>query len=208
MITAPAASRADDDMLVARARSAAAAGVHLVQIRQPDRDPRALISLATRVQAAVAGSKTRVVINDRVDVALACGAHGVHLRGDSMAASRVRSIVPAGFLLGRSVHSADEAARVTAAGGLDYLMFGTVFGTSSKPGARPAGVDGLHAACAASHLPVLAVGGVSAERAGAIADAGAAGFAAIGFFMNTPMEALLKTVEDVRAAFDTPRSVP
>jgi thiamine-phosphate pyrophosphorylase len=202
MITAPAASRADDDMLVARARAAALAGVHFIQIRQPDRDARPLIALATRVRAAVAGSKTRVVINDRVDVALASDAHGVHLRGDSMPASRVRPIVPAGFLIGRSVHSAEEAAKATAAGGLDYLVFGTVFGTASKPGARPTGATGLRAACDASTLPVLAVGGISAANAGAVADAGAAGFAAIGLFMETPIDTLHQTVDAARSAFD------
>lgn len=138
--------------------------------------------LVHRCVAAVAGTRTRLVVNDRVDVALAAGAHGVHLPGHGVPAARVRRIVPQGFLIGRSVHHASEAARVSKEGGLDYLVFGTVFATASKAGVAPAGVHGLAAAAAAVPLPVLGIGGVTVDRASAVARSGAAGAAAIAMF--------------------------
>ena len=207
MIT-PAGAAADDGALVERAAAAARAGVHLIQVRQPDRDARPLIALVEQMVAVVRRTRTRVVVNDRLDVALAAGADGVHLRGDSMPAARVRRVTPPGFLLGRSVHSAEEAAEVENAGGLDYLVFGTLFPTVSKPGAPLASIDGLGAACVATRLPVLAVGGITAERAAPVASAGAAGIAAIGLFAEPRLDELSSTVERVRLAFDTPPSVP
>src|SRR6476660_7991319 len=146
-----------DDALVAAVGAAAAAGIDLVQIRERDLDARALTSLVTRCLDAARRTRTRVLVNDRLDVALMTGAHGVHLRGDSMPASRVRAIAPAGFLIGRSVHGVDEAARVSDEGGLDYLLFGSVFSTASKPGVAPAGVGVLTEVVESTTLPVLAV---------------------------------------------------
>lgn len=193
--------------LVGRIGVAARAGVHLVQIRQPDCEARALTRLVEEAVMAVRGTKARVLVNDRVDVAMAAGAHGVHLRGDSMPGARVRAMAPAGFLIGRSVHSTEEAARVAEEGGLDYVMFGTVFATQSKPGAA-AGTDALAAACAAVPLPVLAVGGMTPEHLGAVARAGASGFAAISLFADCALDALHSTVERAVQLFDTPRHVP
>jgi thiamine monophosphate synthase len=82
------------------------------------------------------------------------------------------------------VRGADEAAQVEAAGGLDYLLFGTVYATSSKPGVRPSGPAGLAEVVRATSLPVLAVGGVTPENTGEVARTGAAGFAGIGLFMD------------------------
>ena len=170
------------DTLVERVRWAAAAGVHLVQVREHDLDGGPLTTLARRCVDAVRGSRARVLVNDRLDVALAAGAHGVHLRADSMPASRVRQLSPPGFLIGRSVHGREEAVAAAAAGGLDYLLFGTVFATPSKPGRPPAGPTALADVAAAVALPVLAVGGVSPDNVGEVAARGAAGFAAIGMF--------------------------
>jgi thiamine-phosphate diphosphorylase len=157
-------------------------GAHLVQVRQPGLDGGPLLRLVERCVAMARGSRARVLVNDRLDVALAAGAHGVHLRTGSMPASRVRRIVPDGFLIGRSVHDADEAQQLTLAGGLDYLIAGTVFPTSSKPGVAPIGLDGLRAIVTATSLPVLAIGGVTLESVGSLRGTGAAGFAAIGLF--------------------------
>jgi thiamine-phosphate pyrophosphorylase len=164
--------------------AAAEAGVHLIQVRERDLDAGPLTRLVSACVAAVAGSRARVIVNDRLDVALAAGAHGVHLPGHGVPAARVRAAVPPGFLVGRSVHHASEAARVAAEGGLDYLVFGTVFATRSKAGVRAAGVEALAAAVAAAPLPVLAIGGITAERAPLIASTGAAGIAAIGMFAD------------------------
>src|SRR5687767_4541548 len=106
--------------LVARVRTAAAAGVQLVQLRERDLDARALFELAQQMVDAVRGTAARVLVNDRLDVALAAGAHGVHLRNTSFSASRARAIVPPGFLIGQSVHSATDA--LARARGADYLL--------------------------------------------------------------------------------------
>ena len=207
MITAPAHSGADDERaLVERVGAAARAGVHLIQIRQPQFEGRALTRLVERSVLAARGTAARILVNDRVDVALASGAHGVHLRGDSMPAARVRAIAPRAFVIGRSVHAPDEAARAAREGHLDYLIFGTVFTSRSKPGVDAAGVDALAAACAASALPVLAVGGMTRLGLGAVARAGAAGFAAIGLFADGPLDAIRLVLQQASSAFDTPDS--
>lgn len=189
------------DGTVERVAWAARAGVHLVQVRERDLDGRPLTALVRRCVEAVRGSRARVLVNDRLDVALAAGAHGVHLRADSMPASRVRALCPPGFVVGRSVHARDEAIAAVAAGGLDYLMFGTVFPTPSKPGRTPAGPSSLAAVAAVSAVPVLAVGGVSPDNIGKVAAAGAAGFAAIGFFVVASEAALAASVGAATAAF-------
>jgi thiamine-phosphate diphosphorylase len=173
-----------EDGVVAQVAAASKTGVHLVQIRERDLDGRALLQLVRACVAAVRTTSTRVIVNERVDVALAAGAHGVHLRGDSMPAARVRTMVPPSFLIGRSVHDADEAARVAEDGGLDYLVFGPVFDTSSKPGCPAAGVEALRAVVSRTVLPVLAVGGVTHDRVATVTAAGAAGFGAISLFAD------------------------
>jgi thiamine-phosphate pyrophosphorylase len=182
--------------------AAAFAGVDLIQIRERRLDDRALLSLTREAMTTVRGSAARVLVNDRLDVALAAGAAGVHLRGDSVPPSRARALAGAGFIIGRSVHDEDEAAAVDAEGGCDYLLFGSVFPTSSKPpGHRVAGLAALQRVCARVRIPVLAIGGISVERAAAVAAAGAAGVAAIGLFYQS--DDLRTTVRAVRQAFDT-----
>ena len=170
--------------LIDRVAAAARAGITLVQLRERDMGGRALTTLVRRCVDAVRGTPARVVVNDRVDVALAAGAHGVQLRGDSVPAPRVRAIAPPGFLLGRSVHDVSQAQAAARAGGLDYLVFGTTFATASKPGHAPAGIAALRDVVEASSLPVLAVGGIMVNRLAAVAATGAAGFAAIGLFCD------------------------
>jgi thiamine-phosphate pyrophosphorylase len=161
---------------------AARAGVHLVQVRERDLEGGGLTALVRRCVGAVAGTRARVLVNDRLDVAIAAGAHGVHLRSDSLPASAVRSRCPHGFLVGRSVHSREEAVEAVADRGLDYLLFGTMFPTASKPGRQPAGPSTLASVVASTRIPVLAVGGVTPDNVCEVAAAGAAGFAAIGMF--------------------------
>jgi thiamine-phosphate pyrophosphorylase len=166
---------------VLQGKRAAAAGVDLIQVRERDLDASALVALVTAVVHAVRGTATRVVVNDRLDIALACGADGVHLRSDSIPAEAARGLAPDGFLVGRSVHGADDAIRVATH--VDYLIAGTVFATASKPDAdRLLGADGLRAIVAAVRVPVLAIGGVTVDRVETIAECGAAGVAGIGLF--------------------------
>jgi thiamine-phosphate diphosphorylase len=201
-----------EDRLVEIVGQAASAGVHLVQVREKDLEVKPLYELVRRLIDAVRGTTTRVLVNDRVDVAIAAGAHGVHLPATGVPAPRVRAVSPRGFLIGRSVHSGDEAARIARAGGVDYLVFGTVFGSDSKPGVRPAGLDALRAVTAAAlPIPVLAIGGVTLERMGSIASAGAAGVAAIGLFADAARsgpERLQTIVRQAALSFDTPGGVP
>jgi thiamine-phosphate pyrophosphorylase len=188
---------------VEQAAEAAAAGVDIIHIRERDLDAAELSALVRDITAVVRaspGSSTKVVVNDRVDVAVACGADGVHLRGDSMPAVRVRRMTPDGFLIGRSVHSAEEAS--AAAAGADYLVAGTVFPTPSKPGhAAVLGLPGLSAIAHAVSLPVLAIGGMSVERSSEVAGAGARGLSAIGLFAD-PDRPIKEVVRLLRERFN------
>jgi thiamine-phosphate diphosphorylase len=174
-----------EQALVERVAAAAREGVHLVQIRERDLDGGPLNRLVSACVAAVRGTSTRIVVNDRLDVALAARAHGVHLRSDSFSGARIRTLAPPPFLVGRSVHSISDAAAATRDGGLDYLIFGTIFETPSKPGRAAAGLELLAAVARSTPLPVVAVGGMTRERIGDVAAAGASGVAGISMF-DTP----------------------
>ena len=167
------------EAVLEQVRGAAARGIQLVQIRERDLDGRALYDLSRQAVEAVKGSATRVIVNDRLDVALAARAHGVQLRSGSFSASRVRKMVPPGFLIGQSVHNVDEA---TTTRSVDFFIYGTVFETVSKPGVVPAGLERLSEVVKATAVPVLAVGGVCADRIPRVLETGAAGFAAISLF--------------------------
>jgi thiamine-phosphate pyrophosphorylase len=163
---------------------AARADVDLIQVRERDLSDRELLELVRAMIRATARLRTKVLVNDRPDVAVAAGAAGVHLRSDSASAARVRTMVPAGFVLGRSVHSLRDVDAALAGGGYDYLLFGAVFPSAGKPPDHPvAGLDGLAAACGRSPVPVIAIGGIDAARLADVATTGAAGFAGIGMFM-------------------------
>ena len=129
------------------------------------------------------GSTTRVLVNDRLDIALACGAAGVHLRSDSVPPDAVRRAVPAPFVVGVSVHSLVEA--IAVAPSVDYIVAGTDWPTPSKPAAATIGPEGLSRIAAAVGVPVLAIGGVTLDRLAETARTGAAGAAAIGLFMSS-----------------------
>jgi thiamine-phosphate pyrophosphorylase len=194
--------RGDAGRLLDRIRAAARAGVDLVQIREPRLLDRELLDVTRRAREAAEGTTTRIVVNDRLDVALAANAHGVHLRANSFDAARVRARSGSTLLIGRSVHSLDEAIAAERNGGCDYLFFGTVFPSSSKPaGHRVVGVDALREVCAHASLPVVAIGGLTTATVSDVRHAGAAGVAAIGLFED--LESIPRTVELVRRGFDT-----
>ena len=202
-----AGSPSGADGLVMRLALAADAGVDLLQVREPDLSSAELLAIVRRMIEATAETPARVIVNDRLDVALAAGAHGVHLRGDSIGTVAARRLAPAGFLVGRSAHSADEAARA-ADEGADYVVVGTVFETVSKPGRHAAGLALLEHAVARCSAPVIAIGGMTATRAGDVAATGAAGIAAIGMFMGEQGDAaqvganLHAMVAGIRRAFE------
>jgi thiamine-phosphate diphosphorylase len=184
-----------------RVAAAAGAGVHLIQIREPDLDAREYVALASACVRAVQGTAARVLVNDRIDVAMAAGASGVHLRTHSVPPLRARALLPRPGLLGQSVHGVDDPERVHAREALDYLVFGTVFTSASKPGREPAGIDALVRVVAGTPLPVLAIGGVTLARLPELASSGAAGFAAISLFRDIPREQLPETLARVRDAW-------
>jgi thiamine-phosphate diphosphorylase len=187
-------ARPDEDTLVRLVAHATAAGVNLVQIRERDLDDRRLLELTRRILTVV-GPGAAVVVNDRTDVALAAGAAGVHLRADSVPADRLRRLVPEDFLIGRSVHSAAEAAEA-ADSGVDYLVMGTTFATASKEEGMPlAGIEGLADACRAGRVPVVAIGGMTVDNVRDVAAAGASGIAAISLFAGALAAGTPQTVD-------------
>ncbi len=182
------------------------AGIDLVQIREPGLCDRRLLDL---VRGAVDRTRTttaRVVVNDRPDVALAAGAGGVHLKDDERSPTRVRTLGPRDWIVGRSVHDAAGARRAAESGAVDYLLAGTVFRSPSKPGRRPLGLDALRDIVRASTRPVLAIGGVGVAEGAAVAATGAAGVAGIRLFRcassRERREQMALRVQALRAAFD------
>jgi thiamine-phosphate pyrophosphorylase len=156
------------------------AEIDYIQFRESDLGARALVGAVTRVAERTAGTSTRVIVNDRADVALAGAAHGVHVRGDGPPVALIRALSDA-WIVGRSVHADDD---LVCLAGADYGLFGTVFPSHSKAaGHRAAGVDALARAAASTTCPVVAIGGITPENAARALAAGAAAIAAIGVFL-------------------------
>ena len=153
------------------------AAADYIQLRDKELSARDLFDLTVRAVAAAPGSK--ILVNDRADVAIAAGAHGVHLRSNSIAPSAWRRVLPKTFLLGVSCHTLDDIVR---SAGADFVVFGPIFDT---PGKGPAiGLEALREAAASTSTPVLALGGVTWENAPACMEAGAAGIAGIRLFQR------------------------
>jgi thiamine-phosphate diphosphorylase len=200
--------------LLDQVRSAVSAGVDVIQIRERDLEARALLEIVRQCVSLARGTSTRIVVNERLDVALSAGAHGVHLPARAMPVAAARSMSPPGFVIGRSAHNARELA---AAEGADYVIAGTVWQTISKPDAphRLLGIDGLASLAGQATMPVLAIGGVERARIADIARAGAQGIASIGLFLGDASgpaacaaSNMGEVVAEARRAFDTvqPRS--
>ena len=162
-------------------RAAVDAEVPLFQIREKSLPARALFELVVCAAELTRGSKTRLLVNDRSDIALAAGADGVHLTARSLPVAVVRKTCGTDFLIGVSTHSLAEA-RAAAAAGADFVVFGPVFETDSKRAyGEPQGVDRLAAVTRElGEFPVVAIGGITVENVRECFDAGASGVAAIG----------------------------
>ena len=159
-------------------------GVDCIQLREKDLPSRDLLELARRAVARVAPYRCRILVNGRLDIALAAEAHGAHLPSDAPAPSSLRDVTPAGFLIAVSTHTVAEVRRAEREGA-DFVVFGPVFPTRSKPGLTEfPGTEGLREACQGAGIPVVALGGVTPERAGLCLDAGAAAVAGISMFQG------------------------
>jgi thiamine-phosphate diphosphorylase len=149
----------------------------ILQLRAPDMTTRELESNATEL---VAASPVPVVVSSRCDVALACGAAGVNLPERDISVRDARTLLGQ-RLIGRSVHSLHSALEAER-DGADFVIFGPVWASESHEGAHPAGIEALAAVASALGIPVIAIGGVNADRIAECTAAGAAGYAAIRLF--------------------------
>lgn len=159
-------------------------GVDMIQLREKDLSARDLAALTHRVLALPNPHGARILVNTRFDIALATGAHGVHLTSDAIDTGRVRSVVPPGFLIGVSCHAREDVLSAER-GGADFTVFGPVFEPISKATCVPP--RGLTELAAISHsvsIPVFALGGITESNAGLCVEAGAAGVAGISLFQG------------------------
>jgi thiamine-phosphate diphosphorylase len=172
------------------------AGVDLIQIREKDLPARVLEEM-TLAAVDLAGQKgaTKILVNDRLDVALACGAAGVHLPAAGLSVESVKRVSPPGFLVGVSTHSSSQA-RAAAQSGADLIVFGPVFPTQSKPGARAVGVKALAEVVKEVRIPVYALGGIAPDNACDVVGTGAAGVAGISVF--TEEDSLIRLMKALR----------
>lgn len=172
--------------MVAALRAAAEAGVRALQLREKDLTPREQYALAAEVTAALGPLGTKVLINDRADIACAAGLAGVHLPSSGLSPAAARRCLPAESLVAVSTHSLAEA-RFAEEFGADFITFGPVYATPSKLAyGAPRGLEELRQVCAAVKIPVFALGGVTPTRVPQCLDAGAHGAAAIGALLDVP----------------------
>jgi len=156
-----------------------AGGCRVLQLRMKDRPGSEMLDVARAMRALATPPSTLFIVNDRVDVAAAVGADGVHLGAEDMPVAAARSLVGPHLIIGRSTHSLEEA-RAARVSGADYVGFGPIFPTATKPlPCSPRGIDALREVCNALPIPVVAIGGITEATAGAARQAGAAAVAMI-----------------------------
>ena len=163
---------------------AVSGGVGMVQLREKSLSTSDLYRLAVRLRRATL-AKALLMVNDRLDVALAVEADGVHLPSDSLPACVAKKLGGGRLLVGRSVHSVEEAV-VAETEGVDYLMLGTIYGTASHPGRPPSGSGLIEAVKARVRTHIYAIGGINASNAGEVMRAGADGVAVIRSILGAP----------------------
>jgi thiamine-phosphate pyrophosphorylase len=165
-----------DSLIVAE--RAAREGVEMIQIRAKELSARELSGLVRSVLRVA--QRSRILVNTRTDVALACGAHGVHLPAESMTPDTVRRITPGSFLIGVSCHTIQEL-RAAEREGADFAVYGPVFPSVTKS-LTPIGIEAFREAARSVRLPVYALGGITPRNAEQCIAAGAAGVAGISLF--------------------------
>jgi thiamine-phosphate pyrophosphorylase len=166
--------------------AAAAGGVTLVQLREKDASSREFYEIARELRALTRRLGIPLVINDRLDIALAVGAEGLHLGQSDLPLKKARQLAGRGMVIGISAGTAAEALAAEREGA-DYLGVGPVYPTGSKADAREAiGLRGLADVCAVVRIPVVGIGGLKAGNAGEALGAGAAGVAVISAILSQP----------------------
>jgi thiamine-phosphate pyrophosphorylase len=183
---------------------AARAGVDYIQVREPDLEAGELVELV-RSLIQINSDRARILVNDRIDVALAAGASGVHLKEQSVLPDEVRRMTPPGFVIGCSIHG---ISGVSARKSADLLIAGTVRPTASKPAVEYLDEDGLRGIVdAAAGQPVLGIGGLDVRSIPLLRASGAAGMAAVGTFIPSGgdgvSEFVQKRVTALRFALET-----
>jgi thiamine-phosphate pyrophosphorylase len=162
------------------------AGVRTVQLREKDLSGRELCALASELRTLTRRYRARLLINDRIDIALAVDADGVHLPSDSFPPMEARRLLGAGRLIGVSTHSLDQAKSAEKEGA-DFIVFGPVFDTPSKRDyGLPLGIDALAKAVDSVGIPVFAIGGIGADAVPKLREAGARGVAVISAILSSP----------------------
>jgi thiamine-phosphate pyrophosphorylase len=168
------------------AREAVAGGADAVQLREKARPTGEILAIAAEIRAATTGSQTLFIVNDRLDIALAAGADGVHLGQGDLPVAVARRIAPRPFLIGTSVGCVVEAVRAER-DGADYVAVSPVYPTGSKADAGPAhGLETVAAVCRAVHIPVIGIGGIGPANAADAVRAGADGCAVISAVLAQP----------------------
>ena len=183
-------------------RAAVAGGVTCVQLREKDCGTREFLDEARKLLAILRPLGVPLIINDRVDVALAAGADGVHVGQQDMPLADVRRLGPAGWIIGVSAESLDDAVRAEQ-GGADYIGVSPVFATPTKADhASPLGLDGLRRIRAAVRIPLVAIGGLHAGNAREVIRAGAAGLAVVSAIVaaDWPRAAAAELRREIEAA--------
>jgi thiamine-phosphate pyrophosphorylase len=184
-------------------------GARVIQLRDKESEGRDFYARALALRALCAAGDVPFIVNDRVDMAAACDADGVHLGQSDLPVSAARRILGPDKLVGVSAHTLNEAMRAQA-DGADHLGVGAVFATNTKSDARVNSVDALREICAAVHLPVVAIGGITAENVGQVIGAGAVSAAIISYIMNAPnvedaARRVSREIEQAAASADRPR---
>lgn len=163
----------DTERLLNRVRAAISGGVRLLQYRNKAADAAMRVAQANALIALCRPAGVCLIINDDVELALQVGADGAHLGGEDGDLAAARARVPAGFLLGASCYASLERARCALAAGADYIAFGALYPSSTKPQAKPATLDLLRQARAEFKAPIAAIGGITLARAPEVIAAGA-----------------------------------
>jgi thiamine-phosphate pyrophosphorylase len=172
--------------LVPLIQQAVAGGLRAVQLRERDLDAGSLLALAREARAVARPHGALLLINDRVDVALACEADGVHLRSDSLPVNVARRLLGDARIIGVSAHSVEEAVRAESEGA-DFVVLGPVCETPSKREyGAPLGLRPLEEAARRCRIPVLAIGGITAARVAEVQKTGVSGVAVVSSILSAP----------------------